>query len=847
MRTFYAAMGGAWLLLAPLDASAQCSLSNATTCVCKESGLTQCDLLPDITISWFALESYASGPSEYSQSHSSQPGRLRVTGSTPNIGHGPLEVRTADVNGLRRFVCGQDTFQVTGQQNFFCPNGQEPKQVLHQRIYRKNGTQMQWQEVMTGNMTYHYNHNHYHVDDWTTMTLRIAQADEPDPRKWPVVATGAKVGFCLMDYGSCASYGQHCRTSQEYQGGTNLGTSDFENYGMYGGYGCGTNVQGISVGRTDIYSESLDMMWINLMDGLCNGDYWIVAEVDPTNVFFEENDENNWTAIPFTLTQQRPTGSGGTANILAEEGTRLTPGGTIKLTASPGYSYQWSNGATTRSIEVSTPGDYSVVVTSPCGSLASSVVSVSALAPLDAPVGNGDTVMEGEEATLTATGTGLRWFDAPVEGALLGEGNELTTPALNETTSYWVEAHSTVPGVNAFGGKADRSSAPNSSEVKQSLIFDAYEPFELVSVKVYATGNGDRQFVLMDNAGNLIEERYVYVRDGEQRVPLNFQVPAGTGLRITAFDDNSEIVRNLHRDNSGVSYPYDIAGLGAITGSTAGSGFYYYLYDWEVRTPDVELVSARTEVTATVSSGVRVAAQLFLQGAYDGQIGLMRDDLRSAGLIPVTEPFTGRGFAHVGGGGAETVSASLFAQDGSEAYVDWVFVELRDATDPTQVLATTSGLVRRNGQVVSVAGDALRFSVPDGSYHVAFRHRNHLGVMTAAPLVLSGTPTAVDLTDPATPVWGTDARRVADGVAMLWAGNILHDQLLKYTGSVNDRDPLLSAIGGTVPTQTVNGYRDEDANLDGIVRYTGSFNDRDLILMNIGGIVPTAIRTEQLP
>jgi hypothetical protein len=35
--------------------------------------------------------------------------------------------------------------------------------------------------------------------------------------------------------------------------------------------------------------------------------------------------------------------------------------------------------------------------------------------------------------------------------------------------------------------------------------------------------------------------------------------------------------------------------------------------------------------------------------------------------------------------------------------------------------------------------------------------------------------------------------------------------------------------------------------MDGVVKYTGFMNDRDPILVNIGGSVPTAVRLEQLP
>jgi hypothetical protein len=70
---------------------------------------------------------------------------------------------------------------------------------------------------------------------------------------------------------------------------------------------------------------------------------------------------------------------------------------------------------------------------------------------------------------------------------------------------------------------------------------------------------------------------------------------------------------------------------------------------------------------------------------------------------------------------------------------------------------------------------------------------------------------------------------------------------VKYTGSMNDRDPILQSIGGAVPTNTITGYHTSDVNMDGTVKYTGTANDRDIILQNIGGMVPTNIRVEQVP
>ena len=318
---------------------AQCTTTNATTCQCETAGQTNCDLMPDLNISWYALQSYAGGPSEYAQTDGTNPGRLRVSGSTPNIGFGPLEVRGVNSQGYRTFICGPDTMTIyapNDNNGFTCPNGFEGKQRLYQRIYHKDGNTMSYTEELAGTMTYHPTHNHYHVDDWTTMTLRLEQPGVPDPRDWPVVASGGKLGFCLMDLSTCSSSNGHCRTSHLYNQGSTLTNTSFPNYGLGIGYSCSENFQGISSGKTDIYSESLDGMWINILPGLCNGNYWIVAEVDPRNAWTESNEDNNWTAIPFQITQQSTAGGGGAGSINADRRAVLAPGDDITLTATPG-------------------------------------------------------------------------------------------------------------------------------------------------------------------------------------------------------------------------------------------------------------------------------------------------------------------------------------------------------------------------------------------------------------------------------------------------------------------------------------------------------------------------------
>ncbi|MFZ1685843.1 MAG: hemagglutinin protein, partial [Flavobacteriales bacterium] len=96
--------------------------------------------------------------------------------------------------------------------------------------------------------------------------------------------------------------------------------------------------------------------------------------------------------------------------------------------------------------------------------------------------------------------------------------------------------------------------------------------------------------------------------------------------------------------------------------------------------------------------------------------------------------------------------------------------------------------------------------------------------------------------------YGTQARtQLPNGKWAQWSGNVVRDNTLKYIGTNNDRDPILVAVGGLIPTNTTLGYLPTDINLDGITKYIGTNNDRDIVLVNIGGFLPTATRLEQLP
>lgn len=595
------------LLLAAVcssTAKAQCTTTNATSCVCPD-GSQECDLLPDVTISWYALLNYLNGPNETT-------GRLYVSGSTPNIGLGPLEVRGVDLNGYRRFTCGTDTFVVydpSAQQQFACPNGGTAKQLTTQRIFRKNGSAMSsYERVMPQGMTYHPTHGHTHYDQWGIYSLRMPEAGVSDPREWPIVGQGYKLGFCLMDYNSCgsASVTNHCKDDNTvYNAGNTLPISSFPNYGLGGPYNCSMARQGISSGYTDIYSEYLDGMWINIPANTCNGDYWIVYEVDPLDVLKEANEDNNFTAVPITLTQQSSSGSP-IAAIHCNEQAFVCPGGQVKLQASAGVSYLWSNGATTNSI-MAGPGTYTVMVSTYCGTATSPAFTVAELPQPTPPVAESVTICEGGTAVLNADDPDAIWADA--QGNTLGTGASFETPPLYASTTYQVSSISAAPGALIYGGRPDKSGGGSYHPGGIAMNFDANRSFRLKSVKLYAGSAGMRTIEVVDVIGVVRHTRSAMVPAGESRMDLDFDILPGAGYTLTVAGKV-----DLWRSTSGVSYPYVISDVATLTASSVGTSYYPYFFDWEVEVGGGQCASTPTTVQVDVEVCTGVNEPLSLRG-----------------------------------------------------------------------------------------------------------------------------------------------------------------------------------------------------------------------------------------
>lgn len=303
------------------------------------------------------------------------------------------------------------------------------------------------------------------------------------------------------------------------------------------------------------------------------------------------------------------------ASIVYDGEIKVCQGTEVILTASPGAEYLWSNGSTESSISVTETGDYYVDVTI-CSTQRTETISIEVLDNPN-PEATGTSISAPTSVDLVATGNNVFWYDAPDATVAIASGNTFTTPVITETTTFYVE-NVTATGGSATGGKTDFASdeGGNLGNGNFFLRFDAYEPFTLVSVDVRAQSAGQRTIQLISASGAVVQEAILNLPAGDQTVTLNFDVPVGNNHGLRCAQGSTP---NLWRDkdltmDTPFGYPYALGNSGAITGTTVSGAdfdnYYYFFYNWQITTPQVECVSERIPVTVEVVVGVSESEEL---------------------------------------------------------------------------------------------------------------------------------------------------------------------------------------------------------------------------------------------
>jgi subtilisin-like proprotein convertase family protein len=792
-----------------------------------------CDLLPDMT----------SSAQEIQFNHNETPGFLYVSNATPNIGYGPMEIYGID-------SCFCDTIPVVCGTP--CPLGQEQHQVIRQRVYHKQaGTDtLTYFDHSAGRMTYHPTHGHLHVDDWADFTLRTATSD-PDARNWPIIGTSTKQSFCLINLGTCPGNAGECKDAN----GNNVTTVPNQNMGFM--TGCGLN-QGIYVGNYDVYSMSLNDPIV--LNNVCNGVYYIVSITDPENNFLESNENNNWVAVPITLTQQSPAPS-----INASGSTELCPGDSLTLTATIASNYLWSTGATTQSIVVHNSGTYTVSTTCGASVSTSSPVNITTrqlsvnASSVPAVICSGATVQLNSTVSSNAVVTNQTTFTnnqqvfipdnfttgvtSPITVSGINPGtlnsSSIISVSLNLTHTYDGDLIISLiaPGGNSIllsnrrGGGGDNFTNTVFSMSAATLIANGTAPFtgsykpDGTFASLTGNINGTWQLRVQDVAqvdtGRIRNWSITLSNSGQETFAYNWtSVPAG----FTSTQQNplvnpvqsTQYIVTATSSYTGCSVtstiPVDVTSIISFAPSSGAAGTNIILTGdglsavinvtiGGLNCSFVIVNDNQLSITSGANSGVicisTPACTLCSQTAFTASVN----------NIDVNVKVFIEGFYLGNGTMAATVNPGLYPQ-----LCDTVIVELRNTLSPYAVAYSKKGTIDINGNGV--------FDFPSSAagqnYFIAVHHRNAIETWSANPVFVFNNIT-YDFTNLASKAYGSNMAHLADGKFAMFSGDIADAN----TNIVGQQDGVVEAIDYLEMENAVGvillGYIPQDLTGDQVV------------------------------
>ena len=220
----------------------------------------------------------------------------------------------------------------------------------------------------------------------------------------------------------------------------------------------------------------------------------------------------------------------------------------------------------------------------------------------------------------------------------------------------------------------------------------------------------------------------------------------------------------------------------------------------------------------------------------------------------LSQPFNIASFGNYAG--SESVSPGFFTSTAATTDImDWVLLELRDATTPATVITRRAAFIREDGRVVDLDGisNVTFRNVANGNYYLVIRHRNHLGIRTSTVRTVNGTmgfaiPSLYNFSSAQAQAYQDAAITInaaqkdfGSGIFGMWGGNDNRDGQVRATGILSLNDYLFlitTTLGGNVANILSNVYNSADMNMDGSVRATGLPGQNDyffLITTVLGG------------
>jgi hypothetical protein len=202
-----------------------------------------------------------------------------------------------------------------------------------------------------------------------------------------------------------------------------------------------------------------------------------------------------------------------------------------------------------------------------------------------------------------------------------------------------------------------------------------------------------------------------------------------------------------------------------------------------------------------VAPNLNIELKAFLEGPFVATE--MTTTLNSEGLLPLTQPYNMEPWNYNGTESLEVMPANV---------VDWVLVELRDATSAASAnlntrFARQAGLLLNNGDIVATDGSStlLFENSVSNSLFVVILHRNHLAILSANEVSLFGENYTYDFTTASGQAYGTNSQKqCATGIWGMISGDSNADGIIENEDIIPDWQTNAGK----------NGYYPEDLNLN---------------------------------
>ena len=305
------------------------------------------------------------------------------------------------------------------------------------------------------------------------------------------------------------------------------------------------------------------------------------------------------------------------------------------------------------------------------------------------------------------------------------------------------------------------------------------------------TGSSDTSVTLSWTSGNG-SSRVVFARQGSQ---INQTPSDGTSYSASGIFGAGDAIGSMYAVYQGTGNSVTVNGL------ESNKNYVFVVYEHNGSGAGAAYLSTSAPTLQT-NTHVRVEIKIFLEGPFES--GYMHNSLIDA--LPDTQVYSAAPWNY---SGTEHVNDLP-----SDSIVDWVLVELRQASLPNQATDTAivgrrAGFLLSNGNIVDLDGVSpllIQTSRAGRMYAVVY-HRSHLPVMSADSIVRNNTKFIYDFTNSPGKAFGSNAplKELNTTLYGLYCGRIASDVI-----QTNDRLNVWNARNST-------GYQPMDVNMDGVV------------------------------